>query len=285
MIELCGISLYADDTAIFYFSDDIDDIRLSLQHDLQSVSVWMRENHLSLNVKKTKLMQVGSRRNLSSVPSIGLSLNGERIDSVTEFKYLGIILDPNLLFDKHIDYIIDKSTTKLGLLYKTRWLFNMETAKMLYGSLVTPYFDLGNTVYMVAPQYQLNRLQVVQNAAARLILLAEPRTPVYELHAKLEWDTLAMRATKSLVKILYGCLHEQLPTGLFDKLKPVDYGGRRTRATESGVLVVPRAKTNYGKCSFAHRGPLQWNNTRTCIKAAVNKVQLKTLLKNNWYGT
>ena len=128
-------------------------------------------------------------------------------------------------------------------------------------------------------------MATVQNAAARLILLAEPRTPIYELHAKLEWDTLATRATKSLVKIIYGCLHQKLPTGLYDKLNPVEHGGRITCATESGNLVVLRARTNYGKCSFAYRGPHQWNNTRTCIKAAVNKVQLKALLKSSWYGT
>ena len=123
---------------------------------------------------------------------------------------------------------------------------------MLYGSLVMPYFDLGNTVYTVAAQQHLNRLQVVQNAAACLILLAEPRTPIYELHAKLDWDTLATCATKNLVKIIYGCLHEKLPTGLYDKLTPVNHGGRRIRATESGCLILPRVQTNYGKCSFAY---------------------------------
>ena len=167
MIELCGVSLYTDDTAIFYFSDDIDDVRLSIQHDLQSVSVWMKENRLSLNIKKTKFMQLGSKRHLNSVPTISVSLNGERISNVQEFKYLGLILDKYPLFDRHIEHIVDKTTTKLGLIYKTRWLFKMETAKMLYSSLVTSYFDLGNTLYTVAAQYQLNRLQVIQNAAAR----------------------------------------------------------------------------------------------------------------------
>ena len=130
----------------------------------------MKENHLMLNVKKTKFMQIGSHGKLSTVPTISVSLNGESIDNVQEFKYLGINLYQHLLFDRHVDYKVDKSITKLGLLYKTRWLFDMETAKMLHGSFVTPYFDLGNTVYTVATQYHLNRLQVVQNAAAQSIL-------------------------------------------------------------------------------------------------------------------
>ncbi len=147
--------MYADDTAIFYFGRDIDDVRLGLQHDMQSVEYWMKQNHLSLNVKKTKVMLLGSRLRLRNVPDVSVSLNGERVDNVSSFKYLGMMIDNHLCFDKHIEYIIDKSTCKLGMLYKTRWLFNLDTAKMLYNALILPYFDLGSTVYSVAAQYQL----------------------------------------------------------------------------------------------------------------------------------
>ena len=84
-----------------------------------------------------KLMLVGSRTRLRNVPYISISLNCQSIDTITEFKYRGIILDKYLCFDKHIDYIIDKSTTKLGMLYKTRWLFDLLTAKKLYCTLIT----------------------------------------------------------------------------------------------------------------------------------------------------
>ena len=66
---------------------------------------------------------------------------------------------------------------------------------MLYCALILPHFDLGNTVYTVAAQYQLNQLQVIQNAAARLILQADSKMSTYELHEKLKWDTLATRAS------------------------------------------------------------------------------------------
>ena len=64
---------------------------------------------------------------------------GESVDSVSSFKYLGLILDKNLCFDMHIDYVVEKSTTKLGVLYKTRWLFDLPTAKMLYNALITQH--------------------------------------------------------------------------------------------------------------------------------------------------
>ncbi len=193
VIELCGTSMYADDTAVFYFGDNADDVRLSLQHDMQSIAYWMYQNRLSLNVKKTKMMLTGSRQKLQIVQPFSVSLNNESVELVQKFKYLGLFLDEHLCFDKHVDYIVEKSTAKLGMLYKTRWLFDLETAKMLYSALIAPYFDLGNTVYVVAAQYHLSRLQVIQNAAARLILLADSTMSTYDLHESLKWDTLATR--------------------------------------------------------------------------------------------
>ena len=131
--------------------------------------------------------------------------------------------EQNLCFDRHIDSVVDRTTTKLGVLYKTRWLFDLSTAKMLYRALIVPHFDLRNTVYTVAAQYQLKWLQVIQNAAARLILLADSRASTYELHERLGWDTLATRASKALVRISYACIHTKSPGYLYENLKPVIY--------------------------------------------------------------
>ena len=186
-IELCGTSMYADDTAVFYFAKDVDDLVLSIQYDMQSISYWMRQNRLSLNVSKTKFMLVGSKQRINQAGNVNISLDGEMVESVQTFKYLGIILDQQLHFHSHIDHIVDKTTNRLGLLYKTRVLFDQNTALMLYKSLITPHFDYGCVLYEVAPAYQLKRLQTIQNAAARLILCAQPDTAIYQLHEHLHF--------------------------------------------------------------------------------------------------
>ncbi len=52
VVELCGTSMYADAMAIFFFGNDLDDVRLSIQNDMQSIAYWMQQNRLTLNVKK-----------------------------------------------------------------------------------------------------------------------------------------------------------------------------------------------------------------------------------------
>ena len=261
----------------------VDGLALSIQYDMQSISYWMRQNRLSLNVSKTKFMLIGSKQRVARAGNIGISLNGENVETVHNFKYLGMILDQQLHFHEHIEQLVDKVSNRLGLLYKTRTLFNEKTALMLYKALVTPHLDYGCLLYEVAPEYQLKRLQILQNAAARLILTAEPDTPIYSLHERLHLDTLATRRSKTMVKCTYSCLHDKEPTYLYDKLVPVSHEGLRTRACEAGMLQVPRTKTNYGKMAYAYRGPLQWNLTNVEFKAAVSKNQLKSLLRTSWY--
>ncbi len=217
-VELCGTSMYADDTAIFYHADSVDDLRLSIQFDLQSVEYWMTENRLSLNASKTKFMLLGNKSKLAKVPMFNLSLGRELIDNVQTFKYLGMTLDCQLHFHAHVDKIVDKTSAKLGLIYKTRWLFDQKTALMLYKALITPHLDYGSTIYEICTQYQLQRLQVIQNAASRLILLEDPRCPVYQLHERLSLDTLATHRAKSMVKITYNCIHDQQPCYMYDQL-------------------------------------------------------------------
>ena len=83
-------------------------------------------------------MLVGSKQRLNRTGNIHISLNGEIVESVQNFKYLGMILDQQLHFHSHVEHIVDKTTSRLGLLYKTRALFDEETAVMLYKALITP---------------------------------------------------------------------------------------------------------------------------------------------------
>ena len=139
-----------------------------------------------------------------------------------------MLLDSNLQFPAHIDKLVDKTTNKLKLMYKTRWLFDQQTALILNISLITPYFDFGAIVYEVAPEYQLRRLQVIQNSAARLILVTEPTCPVYQLHEQLRLDTLATRRCKCMVRMLYRIIHDEEHSVLFDCLTPVVHPNRVT---------------------------------------------------------
>ena len=70
---------------------------------VERFSNWCRDNSLDLNVKKTKEMLIDFRKAPTVTPD--LFPDGVKVERVTEYKYLGIVLDNKLNLNKNIDFI------------------------------------------------------------------------------------------------------------------------------------------------------------------------------------
>ena len=99
-IKFCNSILYADDTTIFVVGRNLRFIKSKLQSDVNSLSEWLCLNRLKLNVKKTKLLHFHKE---GLQPKIVITIDGEEIESVTNFKFLGINVDKELRFEKHVN--------------------------------------------------------------------------------------------------------------------------------------------------------------------------------------
>ena len=78
------------------------------------------------------------------------------------------------------------------MIYKTCWLYDQSRALVLYEALITPHVDYGSVVYEIV----LQRLQLIQNSAGQLVLLADRRCPGYKSHEKLKLDIVATYRSK-----------------------------------------------------------------------------------------
>ena len=77
---------------------------------------WLNQNYLMLNHSKTKVMLMGTHQKLSSVQSFTVNVNANYLERVYKFKYLGVILDPCLTWNEHIEHIRNKIWSRLGML-------------------------------------------------------------------------------------------------------------------------------------------------------------------------
>ena len=64
----CSISMYADDTIVYFTGSDTNEIMVNLQNDLDRVEQWMNASSLVLNHCKTKLMVFGTKHKLKVAP-------------------------------------------------------------------------------------------------------------------------------------------------------------------------------------------------------------------------
>ena len=75
----------------------------NISSEFEKINVWLKLNQLSLNVKKTK--SVIFNRKQKQIAAITLSINGEDIENIEHFNFLGIILDENLSWKNHINML------------------------------------------------------------------------------------------------------------------------------------------------------------------------------------
>ena len=94
----CALSMYADDVVLYRPIFTISDVSC-LQSDVDIVCLWVEDAGLRLNVRKTKSMLVGRKRQR---PTLSLQVSGSAIEQVSSFRYLGVWLSSDLSWSLHM---------------------------------------------------------------------------------------------------------------------------------------------------------------------------------------
>jgi len=89
-----------------------------------------------------------------------------RVDSC---KYLGIIIDRNLSWKEHIDYVYKKVIKFISISHKICTKMNDEILKMLYFAFVFPHLLYGIEIYNNTYQSHLSELVKLNNKTLRIL--------------------------------------------------------------------------------------------------------------------
>ena len=120
-------------------------------------------------------MIMGTSQKLSNLeidPSMmpfKLILNNYEIRRVKKTKYLGMIVDDSLTWEDHIDYITLKINRGIGIIRRVRQFIPEKSLLLLHQTLIDPYFRYCSTVWGQCGETLKNKLQALQNRAARSI--------------------------------------------------------------------------------------------------------------------
>ncbi len=180
-VKQCNITIYADDTLLLFTHKDLNVIKHVLESDLANATFWLKENKLHLNVSKTKWTLLSIQKRLHSVMYPSSTVNGQKLERVNQYKYLGVFLDRCLDWNHHLGETASKTSQRLDVLRRVRRHLTLDTAKMLHNSLVLPLFDYCDMVIGNLNKTNLRRLQKLQNRGGRIILKADSRTHIMTL--------------------------------------------------------------------------------------------------------
>ena len=91
--------MYADNTNLTVCGETAKEIEKNLNSELENVHKCFLVNKLTLNVKKTEYMIIGSKRRISKITDecqIKIDIGGKDVKQVTSAKGLGVIIDDSL---------------------------------------------------------------------------------------------------------------------------------------------------------------------------------------------
>ena len=252
--------MFADDTYITTADEEISTTECSLNSDLIAVHNWLKTNKLSCNTSKTSYMTIGSRQNLANAKFMNLELDDRPIEHKPSTKSLGVYIDEMLTWDNQIKHISSKVSNGLRMLYLARKLTdNQETLKTIYYSLVQPYFDYCDVVWGDCSKTRADKLQKLQNRAARIITRADYSIRSSDVLNTLEWSNLEERRKRHLLVTIFKIFNNDCPMYLreqFHRTSEIhDYNLRGSNYD----LQLPLPKTNFLKRSFPYRGAIAWN--------------------------
>ena len=147
-----------------------------MNNELVSIDEWFRTNKLSLNMDKTNYILFRTRHKASYCDNI-LNINGYPIRCVSSIKFLGVIIDEHLDWSKHISFIESKISKNIGVIYKISGIVDKKILKLLYYSLIYPYFTYCNIVWAANYPTRLRGLHILQKKAVRIIFHLPYRAP------------------------------------------------------------------------------------------------------------
>lgn len=157
--------IYADDTTLLLKDKNLHSLHTNLISELNKVKLWIKFNKLSLNISKTKYMLFQNRSVKNSIPPV--TLNDTVIEHVNYIKFLGITVDDNLNWKRHIDLTCTKLSKVTGVLYRIRHNLTIEAMISIYYTLCYPHLTYCVSVWASTWPTFLNRLNILQNKVIR----------------------------------------------------------------------------------------------------------------------
>ncbi|KAG6443424.1 hypothetical protein O3G_MSEX002874 [Manduca sexta] len=274
------ISLYANDTTIFYFGHSIDAMLPIIQSDLNVLNNWFQSNLLTINIAKTSYV-IFAPKNKKINDNIQLKINDKLIQRKSNEKYLGIILDNHLSWKPHIEKITSKLTSQVGVLHHLAKCLPRKAQYIIYNSLVKPHIDYLIEIWGTAVKSNLQKLQTKQNKLIKILLNYKLRTPTEKIYEDTKIMNVAQTHTYYTCILIHKILKKEIHTSLtFTKKTQV----QKIKLRNANCLVTRAPRTNYGKKNIEYEGIQIYNKLPADVKDAKTILSFKKRLKKHLQG-
>ena len=280
---------YADDSQLYILfrpKDPVsrEDAIAKVQACAEDIRCWMSKNMLKLNDDKTELIIITTNRE-NPKPSFTIRIGSDDISPASDSeppKNLGVYIDSCLNFQAHISKVVKTINYALFNIGKTRKFLDKPTCESIINGLTTSRLDYCNSLLYGANEKDLDKLQCLQNRAARILTHTPKFSHITGVMKGLHWLPVRQRIQYKILLTVFKCRSDLAPAYLVELLTP--YAPTRSlRSSDKNLLEVPKTRLKtYGDRSFQVAGPILWNSLPLRLRQPMTvdafKKELKTYL-------
>ena len=220
-----NVKLFAYDTFLSLDGDDSKILQIKANKELRKVSKWFLDNKLTLNIAKSKFMVIKRGYRKSSHKFV-LKFNGKKLEQCESYKYLGVYIDENLNWKKHVNYLCEKLSKMCGIFLKLRHCCNRELLRVIYFALVDSHLQYCNIIWGNASEKILKPLVKLQEKVIRIIYFApQNNSDMVNIFKDLKLLNLEQLNKLAKAKFVYKYKNQKLPSS-FDKFLTNNSGNR-----------------------------------------------------------
>lgn len=176
---------YADDIAVYTINPNVEEGKIGLEIAIKKIDKRLNKLGLELESTKTNLMVFNNRRDRDNKITIGIK--GKRIGNVRSARFLGIVFDSKIAFNRQLTQVVEKTTKAINIMrYVCRVTWGMETntALLIYKAYVRSILEYGLFVYYPKDEKGRERLEKIQNKGLRIAMGYRNSTPINVMTAE-----------------------------------------------------------------------------------------------------
>ena len=175
---------------------------------------WQIANNLLLNPSKTEVLDTGTRQQIAKLHQTGgIVVSGSIVQFAAKLHVLGVTLDSYLSLDDHVTGAVRACNYHLRALRHILPLITRDAANTIACSIVCSRLDYCNTILYGVSDYNISRLQRVQNALARTVCAAPYRSAT-DLRRSLHWLPVQQRIAYKIAMTTFKVRRHKQPVYL-----------------------------------------------------------------------
>ena len=255
----------------------------SLESCVEDVRIWMLRNRLKMNDSKTEMMVFFAPPH-AKLPVLSVSVGPEVHQPAASVRNLGLVMDTYLSMDLQVAKTCQTGYFQLRSIRSVQRVLPPDVLEKLVHAFITAHLDYCTSVLIGISTKALDKLQLLQNLAARVVTRTQKYDHIMPILKALHWLPVKKRIKYKVLILAYKAMHGLSRGYIADML--TKYTPTRTlRSQDDNRLVVPRVRLKTaGQRSFHYAAPVLWNNLLDHLQCCTSLSKFKCNIKTYLFG-